>query len=421
MVDFFKKKGLFYITFFLLLQVSGSTLLASEKTTVLKVSLLIFSVEQRNAFEQLATAFNQRYPSIRIQYVSQDDANYKENSALWLENPDDIDVLNWPWPGRFEEFVNEGRIEPVSDLWQDHIMQAHYSQSDKDLVSVGRYQYAIPYSKGYWGFFYRDSLFKKLGIRVPKNWQDFLKVGQILKDNQVTPIAIGTKHPWPTGSWFDYLNLRINGMSFHRDVAAGEVPFSDERIHAVFNHWRELIKGGYFNEGAIHVDIRQLLPLLYRHDAGMMLAGSYMTTQIPPSIRDDFKFFRFPIINETITVTEETPTDMFLIPASSKNKVAAKKFLVFMSEAGSQRGINDTINNLSPNGSEGIGQSYFLEAAQSVLTQATNYTQYFDRDAPYDFAQDAFAVFARFIEDGDIQKAQASLEQVRQQHFASED
>jgi multiple sugar transport system substrate-binding protein len=415
MLDFIKKKGGFCIILFLLFQGSASS--APEKTSILKVSLLIFSVEQRNAFEELAALFNKRHPDIYIQYVSRDDADYKKNSALWLENPDGIDILNWPWPGRFDEYVGAGWIEPVSDLWQSQSMQLNYDQWAKDLVSVGEHQYAIPYTTGFWGFFYRESLFKELDITPPENWQDFLAACQILKNNQLTPIVIGTKSPWPTGGWFDFLNLRINGHEFHREVVRGRVSFLSERIQNVFVHWQQLIQKGYFNEGAIRVDIRQLLPLLYRRDAGMMLAGSYLTTQIPPSVRDDFKFFRFPIIDESVVIAEEIPTDMFLIPASSKNKAMAKKFLAFMSEAESQELINRVIHNLPVNQSAGVEQSYFLEAAQEALAKAGAYSQYFDRDAPYEFASAGLTIFARFVDDGDIKKAQEDLEQARQYHF----
>ena len=43
------------------------------------------------------------------------------------------------------------------------------------------------------------------------------------------------RHPWVASAWFDYLNIRINGAPFHRDLLAGKHRFDDPRCKKVFD------------------------------------------------------------------------------------------------------------------------------------------------------------------------------------------
>ncbi|TDF35444.1 carbohydrate ABC transporter substrate-binding protein [Alteromonadaceae bacterium M269] len=411
-----KKLGLFIVLIFGIAVQSGS-IIADESKTTLKVSMLIFSVEQRNVFEEIAIAFNKRYPNVDIQYISHTDANYKKNSALWLENPEGIDVINWLWSRRIGEYVDVGWIEPISDLWSSAYMESNYSQEMKQLVTFSGEQYAMPYSVGVWGFYYRESLFEHLKLEVPSDWQQLLEVCETLKEKQVTPIIIGAEQPWPTAAWFDLLNLRINGLGFHRQVVSGSVPFTSPKIRNVFSHWKALMTQGCFNRHATKVGFKEVTPLIFRNNAGMILAGSFLVTQVPTQIRDDFKFFSFPVINTSVEISEEAPIDMFLIPQSSKNKVIAKQFIKFISEAESQALINNTIHFMPANSSSLIGESYFSQVGKEALEAAKGRSQYLDRDAPFDFAKKSLRVFARFLEDGDIERAQSELESLRLIHF----
>jgi multiple sugar transport system substrate-binding protein len=402
---------------FILFVTLNSYVWANEQKSTVTVAVLIFSVEQRNVFEEIATLFTQQNPNLHVRFISSDDRNYKVNSTKWLETPGNLDVLHWSWPVSLYQYASLGWVEPVTDIWLQSDINQNLSPSMKSLVSVGKQQFAIPYSSGFWGVYYRQSLFDKLNINVPNDWLSFLKVCQTLKDNNVIPLVIGTQNSWPSASWFDYLNLRINGLNFHQKVLRGEIPFHTEEMVKVFEHWKQLIDNGYFIKKAVELEFKQVVPLLYRNKAGMILSGNFISTQISPTIREDFKFFRFPIIDAKIPVVEEAPTDMFIIPAKSKNKAAAKRFLQFISQAHIQKKLNQTINFLPTNQAAEVGNDYFLRQGKKLLKQASSHSQYFDRNTPKAFSDIALRAFSQFIEDGDISKVLDKLETSRQEIF----
>lgn len=48
---------------------------------------------------------------------------------------------------------------------------------------------------------------------------------ETLKNAGITPITIGAANKWTSAAWFDYLNLRINGLDYHQRLLQGEIPF----------------------------------------------------------------------------------------------------------------------------------------------------------------------------------------------------
>jgi multiple sugar transport system substrate-binding protein len=384
-----------------------------KNSNILTVSLLIFSAEQRNAFEEIAIEFQNKYPEIEVKYISVNDKNYKKNSQFWLEESENIDILHWPWASQLRKNANQALIEPLTDLWQEPQISKNFNSAMKTLVTVGQHQYGIPYSSAVWGLYYRKSLFEKFNITPPTTWSEFLHACKKLKDNNIIPIAIGTINDWPTGGWFDYLNLRINGLSFHQQVVAGEVPFTSKKIHKVFKHWKTLIDQHFFIDNAQMLTFKQVLPLLYRNKAGMILSGSFLNTQISPQLRDDFGFLRFPTINPEVTLSEEVPTDIFILSKRSNNKQLAKQFLRFISQPEIIDILNKSIHFITPHKNANNRGDYFIGEGIKIMNDASGYSQYIDRDGDINFSKKAMGVFTKFIESGNINQTVISLEKIR--------
>lgn len=93
----------------------------------------------------------------------------------------------------------------------------------------------------------------------------------------ITPIAIGTIERWLVSAWFEYHNLRINGLDFYLKVLSGEQSFQDERIKNALVHWQGLIEQGYFFDKHNELTRRDTFPDLLRENAGVVLMGNVMT------------------------------------------------------------------------------------------------------------------------------------------------
>jgi len=275
----------------------------------------------------------------------------------------------------------------------------------------------VPYTYYQWGVYYRKDIFENLGIAVPTNWDEFKAAGKTLTDNGVTPITIGTKYLWTAGGVFDYLNLRTNGYDFHMALTKGEVAWTDERVVATMNNWKELIDAGFFLENHAAYSWQEALAPMVQGDAAMYVMGNFAVAPLKEAgLTDDtLGFFQFPVINPDVPLAEEAPTDTIHIPANAKNKEDAKKFLAYLARADVQTQINDTLGQLPINKDSAVGDDKFLQAGYQMLSSTTGgIAQFFDRDAPAEMAKAGMEGFQEFmVKPERMDKILERLEKVR--------
>lgn len=386
----------------------------AEKVTV---GILTSSGAQRTIYTSVTEEFKKANPRIEIDLLFRSDAEYKEDLNNWFDKKSGPDILNWQGGERLYQYVREGKVKDIGQLWQTHNLLNTFSEGSIGAVSYQGKHYAIPISYYQWGFYYRESLFKRLNLSPPRTWQEFMKVCDTLKSENIVPITIGAEFKWPTAAWFDYLNLRINGLPFHQALLKGEIPFTDPRVKTVFSHWKELLDKGYFVDRYNGWNWQQAMPFMYHKLAGMTLIGNFFAGAMPEAIRDDFKFFRFPVINPSIPLYEEAPLDLFMVPSYAKSNPAADKFLLFLADKRFQEKFNETMSMISPNLKTKSSSDYFIQAGTQTLNAAQGVSQFFDRDTNAEMAGVATTVFTEFMDDKNISKALQSLEKARQEHL----
>ncbi|CTQ56056.1 maltose ABC transporter periplasmic protein [Roseibium album] len=394
--------------FLVLLQFSCP--LAIAKT--LSVSL-IGGGEARTAYLMIGELF-QKETGTRIVWNVKHDADYKDALENWFLGDGTPDVVYWQGGERLFQYVRKGWVEPITEFWNDRDFDHSYTPGIKGTVALDGDVYAIPFSYYHWGFYFRKSVFEKLGISPPADWDDLLAMCSVMKSEDMAPIVIGTRYNWPSAAWFDYLDLRINGLEFHRKLTRGMVPYTDARVQAVFEHWKQLLENDCFIDTETHraMTWSEPLPYIYRGMAGTGLFGNFVTNEISPQFVDDFGFFPFPEIND-VPSAEEAPTDLFLIAKKSRNKKAALKFLDFIARADVQEKLNNTMGTISTNRHALIGDDPFIGQGAKLLQSAEGVSQFFDRDTPKPMADEAVKIFTRFLETGDVGEAVNALEKVR--------
>jgi multiple sugar transport system substrate-binding protein len=386
----------------------------ADKVTV---GILTSSGAQRTVYTSVAEEFESANPNIEIELLFRSDAEYKEDLNKWFSQRQGPDILNWQGGERLYQYVRENKVKDIGELWQANDLLSTFSEGAVGAVSYQGKHYAIPISYYQWGFFYRESLFQQLNLSPPTTWQEFLDVCARLKRENIVPITIGAQFKWPTAAWFDYLNLRTNGLPFHQALLKGEIPFTDERVKEVFQNWKELLDNEYFVDRYNGWNWQQAMPFMYHKLAGMTLMGNFFAGAMPSTLREDFKFFRFPVINPQIPVYEEAPLDLFMVPSYAKSNPSADKFLLFLAGKRFQEKFNETVSMISPNIQTKSSSDYFIQAGTQTLNAAQGVSQFFDRDTNAEMAGVATTVFTEFMDDKNINKALNKLESARQQHL----
>jgi multiple sugar transport system substrate-binding protein len=389
---------------------SGSTAFAGE---------IILNSDQsdpapKKAMEGLIDDFQKANPGITVKWNNFDHEGYKSAINNFLKaNPPD--VAAWYAGNRMAPQVKAGLFEDVTDVWEKNGLNDALKSAAPSMTIDGK-KWGVPYTYYQWGIYYRADIFKSNGIEPPKTWAELVAACAKLKAAGVAPFAIGTKALWPTGGWFDYMDLRMNGYQFHMDLTSGKVPFNDPKVKAVFDKWAELVKPGYYIENHAALDWQDALPQFVQGKAAMYLIGNFAVAPMKAGglKEDQIGFLQFPEITAGVPMAEDAPTDTFHIPSGAKNKDDAKKFLAFIASADEQGKMNAILGQLPVNNKAAKPDDKFLSAGFTLLGNSAGLAQFFDRDAPADMAKAGMEGFQQFMVHPEREDAiLADLEKVR--------
>jgi multiple sugar transport system substrate-binding protein len=347
------------------------------------------------AFEKLIAGFEAANPDVKVKLNVFDHEGFKTSIRNFLSS-EAPDVVTWYAGNRMNAFVSRKLFEDVSDLWKQGNLATNMASTIANLTVDGK-QYGIPYTYYQWGIYYRKDIFAANGLAVPSNWTELLAVCKALKAKDIAPFAIGTKFLWPAAGWFDYLNLRVNGRDFHLDLMNGKIPYTDDRVKAVFAKWREIIDPGYYVENHATYSWQEAQAFLYNGKAAMYLIGNFLVPNLPVEVADKMSFFQFPLIDPAVGLYEDAPTDTLHIPSLAKNKEDARKFLLFAADSANQTMINGILKQLPPNKEAKIADDPYLVAGLKMLQEAKGLVQFFDRDTDPEMADLGMKGFQEFM------------------------
>jgi len=391
-----RKIGLQLASLFLALNACAA--FAAEELSLL---FMASSGQQRTAWVDIVSRFNKENPDITIKHSEYAQEDYKQNFEQRLVK-EKIDVAFWFAGERLRFLAEKKLLAPLDNSFVRSTAKSSFTKATLDAGLSGGKYYALPLSYYPWGFFYRKSVFQKLGLTPPQTWQEFLKVCEVLKAAKIAPTAVGAQAGWPAAAWFDYLNLRLNGLVFHQKLLRGEVAFTDAKVSKVFEEWKALLDKGYFLPGSTEMDWDGVLPYLYRKQVGMVLMGGFAAAKFPSDIAgdkiaDDIGFFPFPRHSNQVPVYEDSPLDVLVLPASGVNRAAAHRFLKYLAKSTELNQYNELIRQISPLVNAPPSQDRFLSSFKATLDKAAGISFFFDRDAKQGLVSPTFDALKRFL------------------------
>jgi multiple sugar transport system substrate-binding protein len=343
----------------------------------------------RAVMEGLAKEFGEKHPDLNIDLEIVDREAWKTQirNALTANAPD---VVNWYAANRMGPYVNAGLFEDISDMYENGDLPG--LDAVKGAMTLDGKQWGVPYTYYQWGMYYREDMFKELGLTEPTTFEEELANCQKIVDSGKKCYAIGTKFLWTAGGWFDYLNMRTNGFDFHMQLARGEVEWTDARVRETFANWRQIIDmGGYIDDHQSY-SWQEALKFMTDGEAASYLIGNFAVAPMRDAgLSDDqIDFYQFPLIDASLPQGEDAPTDTFHIPANASNKDNARAFLQFVTSADVQTKINsgDALGQLPVNAASSVDADEFLEQGFAMLSGNAKggVAQFFDRDFPAEMA-----------------------------------
>ena len=265
-------------------------------------------------WEDVAAEFEAEHPNVTIDITVYENEAFKTAIEPRLQAGDPPDLFQSWGGGELAEQVDAGLVKDVTDDvdgWIDDL-----NQGAVGLYQVDDAQYGIPFDLGMVGFWYNTDLFAQAGIdEPPATWDELLEDVQTLKDEGITPIAVGMGDKWPGMFWWAYLGLRNGGVDAF-PAPGDEAEFDAEPFVEAGEQLEELIEMEPFQAGyqaAVWDGAGGQAATMATGGAAMMLMGQWapgtMNANSPDGngLGDALGWFPFPEVDGG----DGDPTDGF--------------------------------------------------------------------------------------------------------------
>lgn len=326
---------------------------------------------------------------------------FRTQLPTYLTSANPPDVLTW-YPGSVANaYARKNLLLDLDEVWSSSPDLKKYSKALHSLCtsSAGKKVF-VPATYYWWGMFYRKSHFAKWGVtKLPESWDDFLALCDKLKSKGIAPIGLGAggNTPWVASAWFDYLDIRINGAPYHRELLAGKHRFDDPEVRKVFDRWQEVLP--YFDPNGTALAFQDATTALLGGKTGMMLIGTFFADSAPGSALDDIDFFRFPVIDPKIPLAEEAPVDGYFASARTGRGKQVHDLMSYLATAEAQeiyiKGSSGTVLPCNPDAKD--AGTALVKKGRAHVASAAEITQFFNRDSSDALQPTADTALTKFL------------------------
>ncbi|WP_338909150.1 ABC transporter substrate-binding protein [Streptomyces nigra] len=324
---------------------------------------------------------------------------FRTQLPTYLTSANPPDVYTW-YPGSVADaYAKKDLLLDLGGLWDGPELKG-YSKALNSLCTAGSGKKVfVPTTYYWWGMFYRKSNFAKWGVSEPKTWDEFLDLCDKLKSKGVAPIGLGAggNTAWVASAWFDYLDIRINGAAYHRELLAGKHRFDAPQVRRVFDRWREVLP--YFDPNGTAGAFQDATTALLNGRSGMMLIGTFFADAAPKDALDDIDFFRFPVIDPKVPLAEEAPTDGYFASARTGRREGVLDLLGYLATAEAQeiyiKGSSGTVLPCHPDAKD--AGTPLVTKGRKHIEEAVEITQFFNRDSSDALQPTADTALTKFL------------------------
>jgi multiple sugar transport system substrate-binding protein len=373
---------------------SGLAVPAIGQTRQLTIITERSNANTRAAFAQIAAAF-EREAGATVTINNMDHEAHK--TAIWnylVASPPD--VCFWFTGNRMRAFVKRGLFDDISDL----VARENYKDvlgMNLESVTVDGKQWGLPTHGIFWGLYYRKDVFAQYGLPLPGTFEELKAMAAKAKAAGLTPFTIGTEEMWPAASWFETLNLRINGLDKHLALMEGQMSYLDPALAPVFDRWEELIKPGYFLPNSTSYGWQQAATFLVQRTAAMFQLGNFVTGAFPVEEREQVGVIPMPEIVPGVGPYEDVSFNSVHIPSGAKNKDLAREFLAYFYKPENLAAFLAPEDAVSPCKDVQAMKTPLMQAIQEILQRTKDTVQFYDRDTDPDMAQVGLNGFQEFM------------------------
>lgn len=255
------------------------------------------------------------------------------------------DMMQWARANRGTPV--ESKLRKLSDLAEmRELLQALPPPVAKEIQAEGS-PYCVPAMVHRENeLFVNVDLLERLGYQVPSSLDELLQLGEGLRQNDVSLLALGTEDPWPLSLLvLQSLVISMHGSQFYEDYFHGKLRPDDPRMLATLSFALRLL--AYVNQDHAQLNWEQASDLVAQGKAAMIAMGDWAKAPLygeDEALGASIREIAFVGSQSTFVYT----TDTFALPLGAKNEAGALRFLGTIASKQGQQAISRSTSSISP-------------------------------------------------------------------------
>lgn len=286
--------------------------------------------------EQLAKDFAAANPDVTVNVETRPGGGEGDNIIKTrLSTGEMTDVFLYNSGSLFQALNPQQQLVPVTDEpWVDSL-----EESFKTTVTAGDDVYGAPWGPVQaGGVLYNRKVYDKLGLQVPKTWDEFMANNAKIKAAGIAPVIQTYQTTWTSQLFVlgDFHNVAAEEPNFAEDYTANKAKYATSPAAIKgFQHQEEVQKAGYLNKDFAAATFEEGLRKLANGEGAHypMLTGAVATmVDAVPAAKQDVGFFGLPGDDPAKHGATVWPPAGVYIPKTTEGEKldAAKKLLAFI-------------------------------------------------------------------------------------------
>ena len=274
--------------------------------------------------------FEQENPDIQVEReaLPPDDVRTVIQTRLRSNNPPDVFTFD-TGPGFGGVLADAGLLYPLDKAYEENGWKI-YDWARQRATYNGK-TYGVPSQVEELGVYYNKDFFDEQGFSEPKTLDEFRKIAEAARNNDMIPLAFGDNEKWPAGHLFSMAVSNLLGRKGLDDILYADGRWNSPTVvKGIDLFFRDFVSDGYYPEDVNAITYDDANTLFYGGKAAMLPTGTWLVAELEETVRDfEIGFFPFPSIDGSSVSPAAGVGSGFFVAADTDEPEAAIKLLDF--------------------------------------------------------------------------------------------
>ena len=376
---------------------------------------LEFIQQKREAvetFDAVIAKFGESHKNIKVTQNNVADAGQVLMSRAASNTLPDL-MTHWPSDATFVTFCKEGRIIDITNEDFAKGMNPAYA----DPIKVDGKLYCVPVALNFMGVWYNVDKFEEAGYKVPKTWDDMIKIAEDIKSKGEVAFVLPDKDTWTIDQCMSNIYSKSLGdlttQEIYDEVGTTDKTFADYPV--LVDAAEKMIQLREYSDGdTLSLGYDSATSAFATGTGYMFLQGSWVYASLKGS-NPDGNFAMFPVPNDDGNPKQTMGVDLAIAgTTNSKYPDQVKEFLAYMGSVEGAQLYSDLDG--SPSCVDGVEPK--LDYAKAVIDQFNSNGALSMSFRPGTYQDDYRAETQGLIIDKDVQGWLATVTKVFKDNYA---